>query len=36
MLLYAGARAEECGRLDADDVTLTARTGHIRLYGKGR
>jgi integrase len=34
-LLYAGARAGECGRLDADDVTLTARTGHIRLHGKG-
>jgi len=34
-LLYAGARAGECGRLDAGDVTLTARTGHIRLHGKG-
>ena len=34
-LLYAGARAGECGRLDADDVTLTTRTGHIRLHGKG-
>ncbi len=35
VLLYAGARVEECGRLDAEDVTLTARTGHIRLHGKG-
>ena len=34
-LLYAGARAEECGRLDAGGVTLTARAGHIRLHGKG-
>jgi len=34
-MLYAGARVEECGRLDADDVALTARTGHIRLHGKG-
>ncbi len=34
-LLYAGARAGECGRLDAGGVTLTARTGHIRLHGKG-
>ncbi|TCN29268.1 phage integrase family protein [Kribbella orskensis] len=35
VLLYAGARVEECERLDAQDVTLTARTGHIRLLGKG-
>jgi integrase len=35
VLLYAGARVEECGRLDAEDLTLTARTGHIRLHGKG-
>jgi integrase len=35
VLLYAGARVEECGRLDAEDVTLTARTGHVRLHGKG-
>jgi integrase/recombinase XerC len=34
-MLYGGARVEECGRLDAEDVTLTARTGHIRLHGKG-
>lgn len=32
VLLYAGARVEECGRLDAEDVT---RTGYIRLHGKG-
>jgi Phage integrase family len=35
VLLYAGARLKECGRLDAEDVTLTARTGHICLHGKG-
>lgn len=35
VMLYAGARVEECGRLDAEDVTLTARTGHVRLHGKG-
>jgi len=34
-LLYTGARAEECARLDIDDLALTARTGTIRLYGKG-
>lgn len=35
MLLYAGARAEECERLDLEDVAITARTGSIRLHGKG-
>lgn len=35
MLLYAGARVEECVRLDLDDVAITARTGTIRLHGKG-
>lgn len=35
VMLYAGARVEECQRLDAEDVTLTARTGHVRLHGKG-
>ncbi|MFF4414487.1 hypothetical protein ACFYY8_18325 [Streptosporangium sp. NPDC001559] len=34
-LLYAGTRAEECARLEAYDVMLTARTGHLRLHGKG-
>jgi site-specific recombinase XerD len=34
-MLYAGARVEETERLDAEDITLTARTGHIRLHGKG-
>ncbi|MFC3983463.1 tyrosine-type recombinase/integrase [Streptosporangium jomthongense] len=33
--LYDGARVEECARLETIDVTLTARTGHIRLHGKG-
>ncbi|MEU4539975.1 tyrosine-type recombinase/integrase [Streptosporangium sp. NPDC023825] len=35
VLLYAGARVEECGRLETGDVVLTARTGHVRLHGKG-
>ena len=35
VLLDAGARAEECARLDAGDVAITARTGEIRLHGKG-
>jgi integrase/recombinase XerC len=35
VLLYAGARVEECGRLDAEDIALTARTGTVRLHGKG-
>jgi len=34
VLLYAGARVEECQRLDLDDVAITARTGSIRLRGK--
>ncbi|PRX45318.1 integrase/recombinase XerC [Nonomuraea fuscirosea] len=35
VLLYAGAREEECARLEADDIAITARTGTIRLHGKG-
>ncbi|MEH1124773.1 tyrosine-type recombinase/integrase [Micromonospora sp. CPCC 206061] len=35
VLLYAGARVEECARLDLEDVAITARTGKIRLHGKG-
>ncbi|TNH28797.1 hypothetical protein FHG89_14255 [Micromonospora orduensis] len=35
VLLYTGARAEECAGLDVDDLALTARTGTIRLHGKG-
>lgn len=35
VLLYSGARAEECARLDAQDVPVTARTGKARLHGKG-
>lgn len=35
LLLYTGARAEECARLTLDDVPVTARTGEVRLLGKG-
>ncbi|MFG1879310.1 tyrosine-type recombinase/integrase [Sphaerisporangium sp. NPDC049003] len=35
VLLYIGARVEECAPLEAEDVTLAARTGYIRLHGKG-
>jgi integrase len=35
LLLGSGARVEECARLDLEDVTLTARTGTVRLFGKG-
>lgn len=35
VLKDAGARVEECARLDLDDVAITARTGTIRLLGKG-
>jgi integrase/recombinase XerC len=35
VLLYAGARAAECARLEVDDVAITARTGRVRLLGKG-
>ncbi|MEN3308926.1 MAG: hypothetical protein V7603_5128 [Micromonosporaceae bacterium] len=35
VLLYAGACAEECARLDLDDVAITARTGKTWLHGKG-
>ena len=35
VLLDAGAREEECARLDIEDITITARTGTIRLHGKG-
>jgi len=35
VLLYAGAREEECARLDAGDIAITARTGTVRLHGKG-
>jgi integrase len=35
VLLYAGARVEECTRIDLDDIAITARTGTIRLHGKG-
>ena len=35
VLLYSGAREEECGRLDVEDVAITARTGTVRLHGKG-
>jgi site-specific recombinase XerD len=35
VLLYTGARAEECARLEVDDVAITPRTGQVRLLGKG-
>jgi integrase len=35
VLLDAGARVEECARLDAGDFAITARTGEVRLHGKG-
>jgi integrase len=35
VLLYAGAREEECARLEVDDIAITARTGTVRLHGKG-
>jgi integrase len=35
VLLYAGARVEECARLEIEDVAITARTGTVRLHGKG-
>src|SRR5512135_2108394 len=35
VLLYTGARVEECARLDLTDIAVTARTGDVRLHGKG-
>lgn len=35
VLLCTGARVEECARLNLDDITVTARTGHAHLIGKG-
>jgi integrase/recombinase XerC len=35
VMLYAGARVEECARLNLADLALTARTGTVRLHGKG-
>ncbi|HEU5391749.1 MAG TPA: tyrosine-type recombinase/integrase [Streptosporangiaceae bacterium] len=35
VLLHAGAREEECARLDVEDIAITARTGTVRLHGKG-
>lgn len=35
LLLYTGARVEECARLGSEDVAITARTGQVRLHGKG-
>ncbi len=35
VLLDAGVRVEECARLDAEDFAITARTGEVRLHGKG-
>jgi site-specific recombinase XerD len=35
VLLYCGARVEECARIDTGDLTVTERTGTLRLHGKG-
>lgn len=35
VLLGTGARVAECARLDIEDVPLTAKTGEVRLFGKG-
>ena len=35
VLLDTGARPEECARLDAEDFAITARTGEVRLHGRG-
>lgn len=35
VLLYSGARSQECARLDYTDIAITKRTGQIRLHGKG-
>jgi site-specific recombinase XerD len=35
LLLHSGARVGECARLVAADIALTARTGQVRLLGKG-
>jgi integrase len=35
VLLYTGARVEECAALDVEDIAITARTGEIVLRGKG-
>ncbi|RSN46558.1 tyrosine-type recombinase/integrase [Actinomadura sp. WAC 06369] len=35
VLLYSGARVEECARIEVRDVAVTARTGAVRLLGKG-
>ncbi|MEV3927485.1 hypothetical protein [Actinomadura coerulea] len=34
VLLYSGARVEECARPWVEDVAVTARTGTVRLHGK--
>jgi integrase/recombinase XerC len=34
VLLYTGARVEECAALDVEDIAITARTGEIVLRGK--
>jgi integrase/recombinase XerC len=33
---YAGARIAEVARLDVDDIAMTARTGTLRIIGKGQ
>ena len=34
-VLDTGARVEKCAWLDAEDFAITARTGKVRLHGKG-
>jgi integrase len=35
VLLYTGARVEECAALGVEDIAITARTGEIVLRGNG-
>jgi len=35
LLLDTGARVEGCARLEVEDFAITARTGEVRLHGKG-
>lgn len=35
LMLGCGARVEEAARLAVEDVAITARTGTVRLFGKG-
>lgn len=35
VLLYTGIRVEECARLDLEDIAITAKTGRLKVLGKG-